>query len=140
MLAVAGGYTCDALAVAVILSLSDVLATRELGGVIEQRGQAQPACLQQWHGTHHSCPLPLGAGTTGRWRYITPRTRTKSAVVAGAKKARIDLPERNIFQGSDEADRLVRRWMLDPDRKRPHAPRGELAPTVFVCHANSVET
>lgn len=124
MLAVAGDSTCDALAVAVILSLSGGLATRELGGVIDQRGQAQPACLQQWMELITPALLRWAEERRAVWGCIIPRTRTRKAVVAGANRARIELPERNFSQGYEEADRHVRRWMLDPNRKRPHVPFG----------------
>ena len=99
MLAFAGDSTCGALTVASILSLSAALATRELGGVIDPRGQAQPACLQQWMEFIMPALLRWAEERRAVCRCITPRMRTRKAVVARAIKARIELPERNISQG-----------------------------------------
>lgn len=132
ILAVVDDFTRENLALIADTSLSGLRVTRELNGIIAERGA--PGTIVSDNGTEFtSMAILRWVQETGiDWHYIAPGKPTQNAFIESFNgKLRDECLNETLFSSLAEARETLETWQKDYNTQRPHSALGNLTPTEF---------
>lgn len=134
-LCVVDDFTREALAIVVDVSLSGLRVARELTKLIMRRGK--PKMIVSDNGTELTSHAILKwvQDTEIEWHYIAPGKPTQNAFVESFNgRLRDECLNEHLFDGLDDARRIIEAWRIDYNTHRPHTSLGGLAPLTYADH------
>lgn len=134
-LCIVDDFTREALAIVVDVSLSGLRVARELSRLIMRRGK--PRMIVSDNGTELTSHAILKwvQDTEIEWHYIAPGKPTQNAFVESFNgRLRDECLNEHLFDGLDDARRIIEAWRIDYNTDRPHTSLGGLAPLTYADH------
>jgi putative transposase len=136
LMTVVDEYTREALRVVVSRSIRGDDVTRELEGIVAERGM--PEEIQSDNGTEFtSNAVQEWAYRRGiKWRYIEPGKPTQNSYIESFNgRIRDECLNEHWFETVTEAKSLIELWRKDYNEHRPHSSLGGMTPAAFAQEA-----